>query len=562
MLVVEYIQLIVFLIVLVLGAILLGKGITKVIVGTVPSSFQWLYALESRILALSKAPHQSMTASEYAWAVIQFNMAGIIVVLLILMLQHLLPLNPQNLPGLRWDLALNTAVSFVTNTNWQSYSGESTLSYGSQMLALGVQNFVSAGTGIAVLVALQRGLSQSRTTTIGNFWSDLTRIVLFILLPLSILWAVLLMGQGVVQTFQSSVVAHPLEGGQQVIPLGPAASQIAIKQLGSNGGGFFGVNSAFPLENPTPFSNFLQMLGIIMLPSALTIGYGHFIKKPREGYVLFAVMAGIFLVGLAIMLWAEYGHNPALGITASLEGKEVRFGIMNSTLWGSITTITSNGSVNSMHDSFSPLGGMILLLNMMFGEVIFGGVGSGLYGMIIFVILTVFIAGLMVGRTPEYLGKKIETLEVKMAMLAILAPNAVLILLSALSAVLPLGTATIGNQGPHGLTEILYAFASAANNNGSAFAGLGTNNIWYNTMLTIAMLAGRYGVILPVVVIAGSMAQKQSAEATIGSFRTDTMLFGLLLTGVIVIVGALTYFPALALGPIIEHLLMNAGRLF
>ncbi len=370
------------------------------------------------------------------------------------------------------------------------------------------------------------------------------------------------MSQGVVQSFHPYVIAHPLEGGLQVIPLGPAASQIAIKQLGSNGGGFFGVNSAFPLENPTPFSNFLQMLGILLIPTALTISYGHSIKKPREGYVLFAVMAGVFLLGLSVLLWSEYAYNPALNIAGSMEGKEVRFGIMNSGLWATITTITSNGSVNAMHDAFSPLGGMILLLNMMLGEVIFGGVGSGLYGMIIFVIVTVFVAGLMVGRTPEYLGKKIESREIQMAMLAILIPNAALVILLALSAVLPVGTSTVGNQGPHGLTEILYAFASAANNNGSAFAGLGTNTVWYNVTLSIAMLAGRYGVILPVLAIAGTMAQKTSADVSTGSFRTDTVLFGALLTGVIFIVGVLTYFPALALGPIVEHLLMSTGKLF
>jgi K+-transporting ATPase ATPase A chain len=471
-----------------------------------------------------------------------FNFFGFIIIFTLLILQGFLPLNPQNLPGTSWHLSLNTAVSFMTNTNWQSYSGETTLSYLVQMLGLTVQNFLSAATGMAVFVALMRGLTRKTTTDLGNFWVDMTRSIVYILLPLSIFLAVILAGQGVVQSFSPYVKATTLQGAEQTIPLGPAASQIAIKQLGTNGGGFFGVNSAHPFENPTPFSNFLQMLAILLIPAALTFTYGRFAGSNRKGWTIFIVMSVLFAIGLFTSLYSEYGDNPAMNISGSMEGKETRFGIANSVLWSVATTSASNGSVNAMHDSLSPISGMVAMFNMMLGEVIFGGVGAGLYGMIIFVILTVFISGLMVGRTPEFLGKKVEAHEVKMAIIAVLAPSLVILLFSAWACISPAGLKGLNCSGPHGLSEILYAFSSAGGNNGSAFAGLGTNTVFYNVNLAVGMLIGRFGVIIPVMAIAGTMAGKKITPPSSGTFRTDTWIFGILLTGVILIVGGLTFF--------------------
>lgn len=516
-----------------------------------------------------------MTWRQYAVATLLFNVLGLLAVYGLQRAQGLLPLNPQKLGAVAPDLAFNTAISFASNTNWQAYSGESTLSYLTQMLGLTVQNFLSAATGMAVLVALIRGLSRKTTETIGSFWVDLTRSTLYILLPLSLLLAVALVSQGVVQSFSAATEVTLLEptvdaGGNavttQTIPLGPAASQIAIKQLGTNGGGFFGVNSAHPLENSTPFSNFLQVLAILIIPAALCYTFGEMVGDVRQGWALLAAMLVIFVPLLALGLWAESSGNPRLAdlgvdATASLnqsggnmEGKETRFGIGSSVLWSAATTAASNGSVNSMHDSFTPLGGLVPMWLMQLGEVIFGGVGSGLYGLVVFAIVAVFIAGLMVGRTPEYLGKKIESFEMKMAALVILIPPMVVLAGTALAVSTDAGRAAVTNPGPHGFSQILYALSSAGNNNGSAFAGLGVNNVFYNLMLGVAMFVSRYWLIVPVLAIAGSLARKKQTPVSPGTLPTHTPLFVVLLSGIVVLVGALTFVPALALGPIAEHL--------
>lgn len=506
---------------------------------------------------------EEMSWKRYAGGLLVLNALGFLVVFLLQLFQKNLPLNPQGLDNTTLHLAFNTAVSFMTNTNWQAYSGESTLSYLTQMAGLTVQNFLSAATGLAVLLALIRGLVRKTSQTIGNFWVDLTRATLYVLLPLSILWAILLAGQGVVQNFSPYVKAVTLEGAEQIIPSGPAASQIAIKQLGTNGGGFFGVNSAHPFENPTPFSNFLQMFAILLLPAAQVYMFGVMVKNRRQGWAIFVAMAILFAIGLGVALKSEISPNPNFpGAAALMEGKETRFGVVNSVLWAAATSAASNGSVNAMHDSLSPLAGLVTLFNLMLGEVVFGGVGAGLYGMLMFVILTVFIAGLMVGRTPEYLGKKIEGYEMFWTVAAVLAPCAVILIGSALAITIPQGLSSLANQGPHGLSEILYAFSSAAGNNGSAFAGLTVNTPFYNIALGIAMLIGRFAVIIPALAIAGSLAKKKITPVSSGTFPTDGFLFVTLLIGVIVIVAALTFFPALSLGPIIEHFLMQQGRTF
>jgi K+-transporting ATPase ATPase A chain len=450
----------------------------------------------------------------------------------------------------------------MTNTNWQSYSGETTLSYLVQMIGLTVQNFVSAATGIAVLLALIRGLSRKTTQKIGNFWVDLTRSILYVLLPLSFIISILLIGQGVIQNLKPYETVHTLTGTQQVLPMGPAASQIAIKHLGTNGGGFFSANSAHPFENPTPFSNLIEVLAEIIISAALTFTFGKMIGSLRHGWAVFTAMMILLIAGMAFSLHSEYLPNPNFGHSQLMEGKELRFGLTNSIIFETTTTATSSGAVNCMHDSLSPLAGMVGMINMMLGEVIFGGVGSGLYGMVIFIILTVFIAGLMVGRTPEYLGKKIEAYEVKMAIIAALAPNLVILIFASIAAMTSAGLSGLNNAGPHGLSEILYAFSSAAGNNGSAFAGLTANNVFYNLMLGFGMIIGRFGVILPVLAIAGNLAAKKITPASVGTFRTDNSLFITLLIGVILIIGGLTHFPALSLGPIIEHLLLHHGVSF
>jgi len=556
-------QIVLYLVFLVALTPVLGLFMAKVFNGEQTWLTPVLRPLEKTIYRLSGIDENAeMRWSTYVWALLIFNLLGFVVVFVIPMIQDKLALNPQNLPGVSVALSFNTAVSFMTNTNWQSYAGETTLSYFTQMLGLTVQNFLSAATGVAVLLALTRGLMRRSMQTIGNFWVDLVRTTLYVFLPLAFILAIILIGQGVVQTFSPAMHVQTLEGHSQVIPLGPAASQIAIKQLGTNGGGFFNADSGYPLENPTPLSNFLQMLSLLLIPAALTYTYGKMVGSTRQGWAIFAAMMALFLVGLVVSLWAEYGFNPVTGIAASMEGKEVRFGVTNSVLWATATTAASNGSVNAMHSSLSPLAGLAALFNIMLGEVIFGGVGAGLYGMLVFVILTVFIAGLMVGRTPEYLGKKIEAFEVKMAMLAVIAPSLVILVFSAIACVTDAGLSSLGNKGPHGLSEILYAFSSAAGNNGSAFAGLNANTTFYNIMLGIAMLIGRFAVIVPVLAIAGSMANKKNAPFSAGMFQTDNATFVALLVATVIIVGGLTFFPALSLGPIVEHLLMRAGHAF
>jgi K+-transporting ATPase ATPase A chain len=473
-----------------------------------------------------------------------------------------LPLNPQHLPNVPFSLAFNTAVSFMTNTNWQAYSGEATMSYFTQMAGLAVHNFVSAATGIAVAVALVRGLVRKGTNSIGNFWADLTRSTLYVLLPLSIVIAVVLSQQGVVQTFDSYPTATTVEGASQQIPLGPIASQIAIKQLGTNGGGFLGQNSAHPFENPTPLTNFTEVFVIFWIGSALVYMFGLMAGDRRQGWAIWTAMFVLFLAGFATSWWAELQPNPALGLGASLEGKEVRFGQFNSALFATVTTDASCGAVNMMHDSLSPLGGLVPLINMMLGEVIFGGVGAGFYGMMMFVLLTVFIAGLMVGRTPEYLGKKIEAREVTWAVIAVLAPAVMTLCGSALTMMYPAALNSLNNGGPHGLSEVVYAFTSAAANNGSAFAGLNANTDWYNYMLALNMFVGRFAIIVPVLAIAGSLAQKKASPPSSGTFPTNGPVFTILLISIVLIVGALTFFPVLSLGPIVEHFLMLAGRTF
>ncbi|GHU88020.1 potassium-transporting ATPase potassium-binding subunit [Bacteroidia bacterium] len=507
-------------------------------------------------------PSQSMDWKSYCSALLMFNFLGFVILFILLLTQQWLPLNPQHVSNMSWHTAFNTSISFVTNTNWQSYAGETGLSYLSQMAGLSVQNFVSAATGIAVFTALVRGITGQTVKSIGNFWVDLTRSVLYILLPLSIIWAVLLAGEGVVQNIHPYVEATTLEGANQIIPQGPAASQIAIKQLGTNGGGFFNTNSAHPMENPTPFSNFLELFAILLIPVSLTFTYGKMVKSSKQGWTIFTAMFILFSAGLVISLYSEYQSPEIWENISYMEGKETRNGIAASVLWSEATTAASSGSVNAMHDSLSPLSGMVAMINIMIGEVIFGGVGAGMYGMIIFVILTVFIAGLMVGRTPEFLGKKIETFEIKMCMLAVLAPAIVILIFSAIACCIPAGLSGLNNAGPHGLSEILYAFSSAAGNNGSAFAGLNVNTIFYNVLTAAGMLTGRFGIIIPVLAIAGNMGQKKITPVSQGTFRTDSWLFVALLITIILIVGGLTFFPALSLGPVAEYFLLQNGTLF
>ena len=505
-------------------------------------------------------PEARMDWKKYLFSMLAFSAASLTVLFLILLCQGFLPLNPQKTAGMSWHLAFNTAVSFMTNTNWQSYSGEVSASYFSQMLGLAVQNFLSAAAGMAVASALVRGIVSRRkepsdpVPSLGNFWVDMTRSVLYILLPLSLIVSVLLVSQGVVQNFSGYVSAISFEGKQDLIPMGPAASQIAIKQLGTNGGGFFGPNSTFPFENPTPFSNIVEMISLLLIPAGFPFLFGRMAGKKRQGYVLFAVMFALFGIGLWAAMSSEYGWG-------TLEGKELRFGPGMSAAWAVTTTATSNGSVNAMHDSLSPLAGMVAMINIMLGEVVFGGVGSGLYGILALVFITVFIAGLMVGRGPEYLGKKIEAKDVTLAMAAIIAPNFVILVFAAIATVAKAGLASVTNSGPHGLTQILYAFSSAAGNNGSAFAGLGVNTPFYNVTIGLGMLIGRFGVIVPMMAIAGNLAAKKTIPESAGTFKTDTRIFGVLLFSVIIIVAGLTHFLALILGPVLEHFLLVRGIL-
>lgn len=502
----------------------------------------------------------------YTVAMLLFHAGGFAILYAILRLQDVLPFNPAGQGAVAPDLAVNTATSFITNTNWQNYGGESTLSYLTQMLGLTPQNFLSAATGIVLAVALIRGFARASAKTVGNFWTDITRCTLYILLPVCVVFTLFLVWQGMPQTLGPYIEATTLEGAKQTIAVGPVASQVAIKMLGTNGGGFFNANAAHPFENPTALSNFVQMLSIFVLGAALTNVFGRMVGNQKQGWAILAAMGVLFIAGVAFCYWAEaYGTTTlnALGITGgNMEGKEVRFGIVASALFAVITTAASCGAVNAMHDSFTALGGMIPLLNIQLGEIVIGGVGAGLYGMLLFVILTVFVAGLMVGRTPEYVGKKIEAREVKMAMLAILILPLMILGWTAIAVVYPPAVASMANAGPHGFTEVLYAYSSQTGNNGSAFAGLTGNTFFYNLSGAVAMFIGRFWMIVPAMAIAGSLAQKKMVAASAGTFPTTGGLFVGLLVGVILIVGGLTFFPALALGPIVEHLAMQAGQLF
>ena len=525
-------------------------------------------------------PEHEMRWKEYAAALLWFNLFGGLAVFALQMLQAYLPLNPQQMNNVSLDSAFNTAVSFITNTNWQGYSGETTMSYLTQMLGLSAQNFVSAATGMAVLVAMIRGFQRTHSDTIGNFWADLTRGILYILIPLSFVLALVLAGQGVVQTFKPyhtlplvEQIGTATETTTQTLALGPVASQVAIKQLGTNGGGFFNANSAHPFENPTPLSNFLEMLLLILIPAALCHTFGKMVGDSRQGWAILSAMTLVMVSLVFVTVAYEQSGNPALtalGIEQSvsidqsggnMEGKETRFGIVNSALWATATAAASNGSVNSMHDSFTPLGGLVPMWLIQLGEVIFGGVGSGLYGMLIFVLIAVFVAGLMIGRTPEYLGKKIEAFEIKMAAIIILIPAFFILGGTAIAIMVEAGKTAVANPGAHGFSEILYAFSSAAGNNGSAFAGLSANSPFYNIALGIVMLFGRYGIIIPVLAIAGSLAAKKTVPTTLGTLPTHTPLFVMLLIGIVLLVGALTFVPALALGPVVEHLMMTSVKI-
>ena len=510
-----------------------------------------------------------MNWKQYALAIVLFNIIGFLALFILQLVQGNLPLNPQAMTGVTWDLAMNTAISFMTNTNWQAYGGESTMSYLTQMLGMSLQNFLSAATGIAVAFALMRGLVFKKSAHLGNAWVDLWRCNIYILLPIATIIALLLMSQGVVQTLSTYMDVQTLQGDTQTIALGPVASQEAIKMLGTNGGGFFNANSAHPFENPTPFSNLIQMLAIFLIPTSLCFCLGKMSGNLKQGVAILAAMTLLFIGMYSLTVSSELAGNPWLtsqvsGLTAAdvsgnMEGKEVRFGIVASSLFATITTAASCGAVNAMHDSFTPMGGFGLMLQMQLGEVVFGGVGAGLYGMLLFAILAVFVSGLMIGRTPEYLGKKIEPFEMKMVVLALLAAPTMVLMGTAISVMTASGQAGIFNPGAHGFSEVLYAFSSAANNNGSAFAGLGANSVFYNAMLGLAMVVGRFGVIIPVLALAGSLAKKPRLEVNSGTLPTTTPLFVGLLVGTVLMIGALTFIPALALGPIVEHIWMMKG---
>ncbi len=593
-----YFQLALYLAVLLGLAWPLGLYMARVYRDELPAFVRWLKPVENGLYRLCGVkPGDDMPWTRYAFAMLAFNLLGFLAVYALQRFQVWLPLNPEGLANTTADSAFNTAVSFATNTNWQGYGGETTMSYLTQMLGLNVQNFLSAASGMAVVVALMRGFTRKEASGVGNFWVDMLRSTLYVLLPLSLILSLALVGQGVVQTFspyakaelvqpyeyeqtkngpdgkpvldaQGQPVMEKTTATRQTIAVGPAASQIAIKQLGTNGGGFFNVNSAHPLENPTPLSNFLELLAILLIPAALCFTFGRFIGDMRQGGAILAAMTLVFAGLLAVCVVAEQAGNSLfdkLGLATqaselqaggNMEGKEARFGIVNSALWATATTAASNGSVNSMHDSYTPLGGLVPMWLIQLGEVIFGGVGSGLYGMIVFALIGVFVAGLMIGRTPEYLGKKIEAFEVKMAAVAILVPPLAVLLGTALAVGLDVGKAGILNPGAHGFSEVLYALSSAGNNNGSAFAGLSANTPFYNTLLGLAMLLARYGVMIPVLAIAGALAAKKIVPASSGTLPTHTPLFVLLLIGTVIVVGALTFVPALALGPVVEHLQM------
>ncbi len=557
-----------FLCALTLFAVPLGEFMAKVfsgrrnfltrIVGPVEKLLYRLFGIDER---------DEMSWKAYAFSLVIFNAIGIVVLFVLQLIQGWLPFNPQKFGAVHWDTALNAAISFVTNTNWQSYSGEQTMSYFTQMAGLSVQNFLSSAVGLASVVALIRGFIRKTVSTIGNFWVDLTRSLLYVLIPLTIIWALVLVSQGVVQTLSPSINARTLEGQQQAIAVGPAASQVAIKQLGTNGGGFFNANSAHPFESPTPLTDFMEVFGLMIIPASLPFTLGAMLNKRRQGWAIYASMMILFLIGLTVTLWAELQGSPILekiGILdgVNMEGKEVRFGVIHSILFAQSTTATACGAVNSMHDSLMPLSGLVLIFNMAVGEVIFGGVGVGLIGMMIYAILTMFLAGLMIGRTPEFIGKKLEPYEMIMSVIAILSSAIALLVLSSIAVSTRDGLSSLNNAGPHGLSEILYAYASAANNNGSAFAGLNADTLFYNLTTSFAMLVGRFTTLLPALAIAGSLAKKKVVPVSGGTFPTTSKLFIVMLVSVVIIVGALTFFPALTLGPLLEHLFVQIGKTF
>ncbi|MGZ8391446.1 MAG: potassium-transporting ATPase subunit KdpA, partial [Gemmatimonadales bacterium] len=558
-----------------LAVLLVAKPLGLYLVAVYEGRVRWLGPVERLLYrAAGVDPGEDQHWTRYAGATLLFSAVSMLLTYAALRLQHWLPLNPQAFPAVPDRQAFETAASFTSNTNWQSYAGETTMSYFSQMTQLAFHNFASAAVGMALAVALVRGIARRSAGRLGNFWVDLVRGTLYVLLPLSLLVALILIQQGAIQNFDPYLEVTTLEGAKQTIAMGPVASQEVIKQLGTNGGGFFNANAAHPFENPTPWSNFWSMFLIFAIPSALTYLLGRMVGKQRHGWAVWAAMFSLFAVGVTTAYWAEARGNPihaARGIDVAtsisnpggnMEGKEVRFGIANSALYATVTTAASCGAVNAMHDSFTPLGGMIPMVNMQLGEVVFGGVGAGLYGMLVMVVLTVFIAGLMVGRTPEYLGKRIQAREVQMAMLYVLIFPAIILTLTAISVVVGPGLKGLNNSGPHGLSEILYAFSSATGNNGSAFAGLTGSTYYYNTLLGVAMLVGRFAMIVPMLALGGFLSERKIAPETAGTFPVTTPLFVALLVGVIVIVSALTFFPALSLGPIVEHLLMQSGSLF
>jgi len=542
---------------------LFGSYMAKVFRGEITWMHHLLQPLEKLSYQLTGVnPQLEMGWKSYLRAMLLFNLVGILILFVDQLMQHVLPFNPQNFEAVSWDVALNTAISFVTNTNWQAYSGETTLSYGTQMWGLTVQNFLSAATGNAALLALVRGIVKKEGETVGNFWVDLVRTVVYVLLPCAFILALLLIGQGVVQTLSPYLSVTTLEKSVQILPFGPAASQVAIKQLGTNGGGFFGTNSAHPFENPTPLSNFLEVLAIVILPASATYMYGVLTGRRRHGWLLLCVMFLFWAGTLALSLYSENVENPLFKTKPLLEGKETRLGVAHSILWSVTTSATSNGSVNTMLDSLSPLAGGAALFNILLGELIFGGVGVGLCSMLMFVLLTIFLSGLMVGRTPEYMGKKIGKLEMQWVSAAILVPGALILIGASLASLLPSALASLKNQGPHGLSELLYAFASSSGNNGSAFSGLNADLLFYNLILACIMLLARLAILVPSLAIAGCLVRKRAAPLSKAIFSTETFLFATLLVGVVFIVGALTFFPALCLGPIVEHFLMKEGVSF
>jgi K+-transporting ATPase ATPase A chain len=568
-----WVQFVAFLAVLLLLMRPLGLYIARVVEGEKTFLDPLLRPIERLLYRLCGIQaDQEMSWQQYSVAMLIVSFVSLLLTYVIERAQSVLPWNPQHLGGVPPALAFNTAVSFTTNTNWQSYTPETTMSYFTQMVGLAYHNFLSAAIGIAVAVALVRGIARKQSATIGNFWVDTTRVILWILLPICLVVAPILIGQGVIQNLKPYTAITTLQHGTQSLAQGPVASQEVIKELGTNGGGFFNANSAHPFENPTPFSNFIEMGLILLIPAALTVTLGKMTGSSGHGWAVFSAMAILFIAAYTVCYWAESRPHPLLhGVDqkttlintgANMEGKEVRNGISQSALFATATTDTSCGAVNSAHDSFTPLGGMVLMVDIMLGEVVFGGVGSGLYGMLIFVVLSVFIAGLMVGRTPEYLGKKIESYDVKLAMLFVLIFPLIILVLSAIAVLYPVALASLTNNGPHGFSEILYSYLSTAGNNGSAFGGLSTNTNWYNLTLAFNMLAGRFFMKVPMLALAGNLAQKKSVPPSSGTFPVNTALFTVLLVGVVLIVGALTFFPALSLGPILEHLLLHSGKTF